>query len=476
MTASSGGRIPWGAAALAALTAVSWAFIAMVGVAALGLELLGADDVGALGPMTAAVVVLATGGSVTPSGDVEVFGLVGADAASAVDIAPLGVSVVGALLLGGVFLRSLRAAGAVIPLAELAVRAGAMAVLFVMFLVGLCWVGNDTVTIDGSGLGLDDAAPRDGGLLDRLPDELGDLVELGGGLLPSRIAELARAQAHVGYSVDTGPSLLGGAVWVLIVLGIALLVSRRGPLPRGWEALHRTVRPAASALCAVLLLAIGAGLATAVFAAIDDDHPALVLGAALLGAPNGVGLGVPLGLFVPWHGSATGALRSVLPDPLDDLLSTGGDRSITIGRLAELDGRVWLLVVACVLMMLAAGVLTGARTPLPPGRREPGYGFAGWCALRLGVATAVTLPLAVWLTGLSAGASLSVLGFDAFGAGIDLHGSIPLALLLGAAWGAAAGGAGALLVWVTGVAGTGASALARASEPATARVSTRHGG
>lgn len=39
------------------------------------------------------------------------------------------------------------------------------------------------------------------------------------------------------------------------------------------------------------------------------------------------------------------------------------NQPVTLGRLAELDGRVWLLGVAAALMMLLAGVLTAVRTP-----------------------------------------------------------------------------------------------------------------
>ncbi|MBI0384240.1 hypothetical protein JBE27_50290, partial [Streptomyces albiflaviniger] len=242
------------------------------------------------------------------------------------------------------------------------------------------------------------------------------------------LSDLVGAKASVGFTVTPGRSLLGGAVWVVAVLLLALLASRRTPLPPGGQALHRTVRPAVSALCGVLVLAVGAGLVAGVYAAIGDDHPGLVLGSALLGAPNGVWIGVPLGLFVPWYGRASGALRHVLPDPVDDLLAGPGGERLTVGRLAGLDGRVWLLVVASVLLMLAAGVLTAARTPVggsrpsPVGSSWPPAAFAGWCALRLGVVTALALPLLVGLTRVSAGASLSVLGFDAFGAGIELYG------------------------------------------------------
>ncbi|WP_344317283.1 streptophobe family protein [Streptomyces javensis] len=460
MGASSGVRVPWGPALLAAIASVSWAFLAMVGLAALGLHLIGADGAGALGPMAAAATVLAVGGSVTPSGDVGVFGLEGAQAHAAIDIAPLGVSLVGALLLGWLFVRSLRGAGAVIGRAELAARAGLVVLLFLLLLAGLTWVGNDTVTIDGAtlvrrGLGTEHAEHD---LLSRLPEQLGDIAEIGGGLLPDRLSDLVGAKASVGFTVTPGRSLLGGAVWVVAVLLLALLASRRTPLPPGGQALHRTVRPAVSALCGVLVLAVGAGLVAGVYAAIGDDHPGLVLGSALLGAPNGVWIGVPLGLFVPWYGRASGALRHVLPDPVDDLLAGPGGERLTVGRLAELDGRVWLLVVASVLLMLAAGVLTAARTPVagsrssPVGVPRPLAAFAGWCALRLGVVTALALPLLVGLTQVSAGASLSVLGFDAFGAGIELYGNAAVALALRAGWGAVAGAAGALAAWATGAA------------------------
>ncbi|MGV9645909.1 streptophobe family protein, partial [Streptomyces sp. NPDC003514] len=427
---------PWGDVLLSAVVSVSWALIGMAGTAALGLHLLGADATASLGPMSAAVVALGAGGSVTPSGDVSAFGLTGAQAATAVDIAPLGVGLVGALLLAGLFLRSLRAAGDVIAPSELLARVGTVAALFVAMLGGLAWAGHDVVTIDGGALGLDDV-PGAGGSVE-VPG-LGDI----GGLLPDRIGDLVGAKAAVGFTVDTAPTLLGGLAWCAGVLLIALLASRRTPLPRGWEAVHRVVRPAVSALVTVLLVAVAAGLAAAVYAAIGDDHPKRIAGAALLGAPNGVWLGVPLGLFVPFDGRATGPLARLLPDPLDDLLAGGGERSVTLGRLAELDGRVWLLGVAAALMMLLAGVLTAVRTPQEVG--DPGaVRFAGRCALRLGTATALALALLVRLTALSADASLSVLGFDAFGAGVELRGSLPMALLLGAAWGAGAGALGAL--------------------------------
>ncbi|MFF3851444.1 streptophobe family protein [Streptomyces sp. NPDC002328] len=482
--------MPWLDVLVCAIAAVSWALIGMAGTAALGLHLLGADTAGSLGPMTAAVVALGAGGSVTPSGDVSAFGLTGAEATTAIEITPLGVSLVGALLLSWFFLRSLRTAGVVIAPAELLARAGAVVALFTATMGGLAWAGHDVITIDGGSLGLDDlpggGGAGGGGVGGVEIPGLGELGDIGG-LLPDRLGDLVDARAAVGFGVDTAPTLLGGLGWSAGVLLIALLASRRTPLPRGWEAVHRVVRPAVSAVVTVLLVAVAAGFAAAAYAAVGDDHPRRIAGAALLGAPNGVWLGIDLGLLVPWHGHATGALTNALPAPLDDLLTPGTDRPVTLGRLAELDSRVWLLGVATAVLMLLAGVLTAVRMPGGAGGVGAGgwgaggwgaggpgsvgsgaggrgsgvVGFVGRCALGLGVATAVALPLLAWLTDVSVDASLSVLGFDAFGAGVDLHGHLGMALLLGAAWGTGAGAVGALLARATGAAGGRATALAR---------------
>ncbi|MFH8796182.1 streptophobe family protein [Streptomyces sp. NPDC017941] len=461
--------VPWGDVLLSAIAAVSWALIGMAGTAALGLHLLGADAAGSLGPMTAAAVALGVGGSIAPSGDVSAFGLEGAQADTAIEVTPLGVSLVGAVLLAFFFLRSLRGAGVVISPGELCARAGTVIILFLGMLGGLAWAGHDVITIDGEQLGIDKGIDKGvdkgldnlpDGIADRIPDGLKDIGGIGdvGGLLPDRLGDLAEAEAAVGFTVDTGATLLGGAVWVTVVLVIALLASRRTPLPPGLGAVHRLVRPAASALVTVVLTAVLAGIAAAAYAMIGDAHPKRIAGGALLGTPNGVFLGLPVGLLVPYDGEASGPLTRFLPDPVDDLLRGDTNRPLTLDRLAELDGRVWLLAVAAVLMMLFAGVLTAVRSP--SARDTGAAGFVARCALSLGLVTAVGLPLMTWLTEVSADASLSVLGFDAFGAGLELRGRLGAAVLLGAAWGLAAGAAGALLARATGAAGGRASPLA----------------
>ncbi|WP_338899041.1 streptophobe family protein [Streptomyces sp. TG1A-60] len=472
--AGRGRSVPWGDVLFSAIAAVSWALIGMAATAALGLHLLEADSAGELGPMTAAVVALGAGGSVTPSGDVSVFGLEGAQATTAIEITPLGVGLVGALVLSWFFLRSLRGAGVVLAPTELLARAGTVLALFVALMGGLAWAGDAVVTLDGSRLEIDELPGGDG--LDNVEiPGLGDLGDIGGGLLPDRLGGLADANAEVGFTVDTAPTLLGGLLWCAGVLLIALLASRRTPLPRGLAAVHRAVRPAVSAVVTVLLVAVLAGLAAAVYAAIGDPHPRRIAGAALLGTPNGVWLGVPIGLLVPWDGEVTGRLADLLPDPIDQLLRVDATEPVTLGRLAELDDRVWLLGVATALMMLLAGVLTAVRTPFArvlTGTAAGGttgadvrvggaLGFAGRCALRLGLATAVALPLLVRLSEVSVDASLALFGIDAFDAGIELRGRAATALVLGMLWGGGAGAAGALVACATGAAGGRASPLAR---------------
>ncbi|MFE2549476.1 streptophobe family protein [Streptomyces sp. NPDC059355] len=409
-------RIRWGDVVASGVAATGWALVTMAAVAALGLRLLGADAAGgSLGAMTAAVVVLAIGGTVTPSGDVSVLGITGPGAQSSLDVMPLGVGLAGALVLARIFLRSIRTGA---PRGELAARAAAVAVLLVAAAGGLARAGRDVVTLDGPRLPT--APPK------VVVPGIGDV----GGLFPDRIGDLIDTRARVGFSVESGPTLLGAGVWVLAVLAVALLASRRGP------AGFARLQPAVSALVTALLVAVAAALTAAVWAAAGDERPGRVLGAALLGAPNGAWTGVLLGLLVPFDGQATGTLGRLLPDPLDDLLGAPAREPVTVSGLAVYDGRIWLLVAGAGLLLLCAGVLAAVRTP--------GRGIAA-CAVRLSAVTGVALAALTVLTGVSADASLPVLGVDAVDAGVELRGDALYALLLGAAWGAAAGGAGALL-------------------------------
>ncbi|MER7760031.1 streptophobe family protein [Streptomyces sp. NPDC097619] len=458
--ARSGGAAAWWWSPLCAVAVVGWSLAVMAGVAAAGLWLLGARELGGAGgegaslpALTAALLVLAVGGTVTPSGEVSAFGLDGAAAETAVRVTPLGISLAGALVLGPLFLRAARAVGAGGgPGAgrRVAGLAAAVVGLFGAAAWGLARAAHEVVTLDGARWGGADGGTGSGGAGG--PGSLG-LGGLGlggagrladgaglGGLWRERVGDLVDAQARVGFSADAGAALRGALVWAAAVLLLARLTSRRGGARAGrWGVVSGWVRPGSSAVVAMLLVAVLAGLGAAGWAAARDEHPGRILGAALLGAPNGAWTAVPLGLLVPWEGRAEGSLAEVLPDPLGPLVTGSGDEraALNLPRLAEADGRVWLLLVALAVLLLYAGTLSAVRAP----DHGPLRG-----AVRLGGALAVALPVLTVLTAVSAGASLSVLGVDAFEAGLELRADPGWAAVAGAAWGAGAGAVGAVLV------------------------------
>lgn len=412
--------------AVLAAVAASWAFAAMAAVAALGAHLLGLDRYAAIGPMTAALVAMATGGTVDPSGDLSALGLGAAAAQGAIGLMPLGVSFVGALVFGGLFVRPLRRLPVLDPPVLLS-RLGGALVAFVVLLWVVAWSGNGTVAIDLASV----TGGSGGGLL----GGLGGLITgaLGGG------------NPTIGYRVELLPTLGLGLLWALAVLAVALSASRRVPLPHGWGVLRRAVRPVVSAVVTTLCLAVLAGAVSGLVVGLSGHGGAKTVGGVLLGTPNGVFLALPLGMGVPFTGKASGPLAQFLPAPLNQLLKGGSGQSITLARLAQLDGRVWLLPVAVAFTLLAAGVLTAVRTPRPA-RPQGALPEAATVALRLGVALAATVPVLMGLAAVSVDANLSVFGFSAVGAGVEISGNLAAGAGLGLAEGALFGFLGALLV------------------------------
>lgn len=432
---------------VSAAVAASWAFVAMAAVTALSVHLLGLDTYTKLDSATAAMVAMAVGGRISPTGNVSVFGMDAAQAQGAIGIIPLGVSLVGALVLGQLFVRPLRRLPVLQPGVLLARAAGAVgAFLILLGVVG--WAGDGAVAVNvgslakggtggtgGGGLGglLGDGGTGGGG------DPLGGLGGALGGLVGDNSA------STVGFKVDLVPTLGLGLLWVLVVLAIAVLASRRCPLPVGWEALARTVRPVLSALVTVLVGAVLVGALAGIVVGLTGNGGTKTVGGTLLAAPNGVFLAVLLGMAIPLSGKASGPLAGFLPSPVDKLLAGGNGKDITLSGLAGFDGRVWLLPVAVGLMLLAVGVFAAVRTPRPVLPRS-GVAEAGGAGLRLGVALAVATPVLLVLAQVSVGANLSVFGFDAVSAGLSISGNLLLGAVLGLVEGAVFGFLGALLV------------------------------
>ncbi|MFC1419695.1 streptophobe family protein [Streptacidiphilus cavernicola] len=441
---------------VSAAVAASWAFVAMGAVTALGIHLLGLDHYASIGPMTAAMVAMAVGGRISPSGDVSVFGMDAASANGAIGIIPLGVGLVGALVLGWLFVRPLYRLPVLEP-GQLAARVGGAALAFLILLGVLAWAGNGAVAVKvgsltggGGGSGGSGGGDPLGGLTGLLGDggsggsgsggdPLGGLTGTLGGVLGDN------TNPTVGFKVDLAPTLGLGLLWVLVVLALALAASRRCPLPLGWDGLRRGVRPAASAVVTVLVGAVLVGALAGIVVGLTGNGGAKTVGGVLLATPNGVFLAVLLGMAVPLNGKASGPLSGFLPSPVNTLLKGGGGQDITLSSLGRLDGRVWLLPVAVALMLLTVGVFAAVRTPRPVLPRSAVW-EAGAAGLRLGVAMAVVTPVLLVLASVSVNANLSVFGFDAVGAGLSISGNALLAVLLGLVEGAVFGFLGSLLV------------------------------
>lgn len=449
---SGGGGLRDGAVygMVSAAVAASWAFVAMGAVTALGIHLLGIDAFAKLGSLTAAMVAMAVGGQISPSGDVSVFGIDAAAANGAIGIMPLGVSLVGAVVLGWLFVRPLYRLPVLHP-AVLAARAAGAVAAFLLLLGILAWAGNGAVAVKVSSLtgGGKGGAGSGGG-----SDPLGGLGGLlgggsgsGGGDPLGGLGGLIGGNTNptVGFRVDLLPTLGLGLLWVLVVLAVAVLASRRCPLPPGWEGLRRTVRPVLSAVLTVLLGTVLVGALAGIAMGLSSNGGGKTIGGALLGTPNGVFLAVILGMAVPLTGKASGPLTGFLPSPVNTLLKGGSGQSITLSRLGQLDGRVWLLPVAVALMLLAVGVVAAVRTPRPV-LPQSSLREAGTAGLRLGAAMAVTTALLLLVAGVSVNANLSVFGFDAVGAGLSINGNVLVGLLLGLVEGAVFGFLGSLLV------------------------------
>lgn len=393
---------------LHALAAVSAAFAAMALTAALGLWAAGAAGLpdGAFPRVVAAVVVMAAGGDVEPTGSAG--GLARTDAE--LTAMPLSVSLVGALVLAAGFLRPLRHR-AVASAGELLARVARTAALWLAGLAALTVPARHTFT-------------------DLLPP--GSPADLFGDLLD--------ASPSLGFRADPGGTLPYGLLWVLGVLAAALLVSRRAPLPARLVRHREAVRPAASAMLLLLLAYVVLGLAAGLVVAATRGHAADTFAVLLLGLPNLAWLALGLGIGASWEGRVDGPFGLPVPHVLDRVLRGPEDTVLDVRSLAAHDDRAWWLVPVAAVLLLAAAFAAAVRSPACP---RP------WRhALHLGTAFALTLLAVAPLTRLDARFGLSLLGFfevDALSGQVGLHPRLWTAVGLALPWGAAAGLLGGLL-------------------------------
>lgn len=379
----------------------------MTAVASAGLAFAGAGDLpdGAFPRVAAAVVVMAAGGSVEVSGSAGL--LAGADAS--LSVLPLSVSLAGALTAGYCFLRPLHNRAVAGP-RELLGRAVPLTVLWLLALTGAALLARQTfglVTGD-SPIGV--------------------------------IGELLDSAPTVGFRADLPATLLFGLLWILGLLLVALLVSRRAPLPAGLVRFHAAVRPAASATVVLLLAYVVLGIGVGVVVAATQGHAARTLAVVLLGLPNLVWLALTLGFGGAWEGKVEGPFGLPMPQVLDQVLRGSDLSTVDVAALAERDSRAWWLVAVAAVLLLGTGVLAAVRSPahVRPWQH----------ALHLGVALALATLTVCLLARVQAQFGLSLLGIgeaDGLGGTVELAPVLWRTVGLALLWGAVAGFLGALL-------------------------------
>lgn len=409
----------------AAMGVVVCALLAMGVLGALGLWLAKANTLpgDSFGSVLAATVLMALGAPASVQGSAGFI----ASGSAGVAAMPLSLTLTGALVAGYVFLRPLRRRAdqdrqAAVQGRELLGRVLLTAALWAGAVALLAWAARHSFVVSTGN-----------SITDQITGALG-------------------ASPTVGFRVGIGSAIGYGLLWLAVVLLLAFAVSRAAPLSARLLRVHGAVRPPVSAMVVLLvgyvLVALVAGVVTAVVHGPARDTFAVIL----LALPNLAWLAFGLGLGATWHGHLNTTIGLPMPKVLSEVLRSAGtqDRTVSLGTLAQQDGRVWWLPVLAGLALLCCGIAMG---------RTGGRTTAWWHAVGLGLTTALTMLLVGLLTRVSAAYGLSLLGVGGTGGISGLLGNliggtgIPKALtgsvtlipdllrgvLLGALWGALAG-------------------------------------
>ncbi|MFE2421988.1 streptophobe family protein [Streptomyces hokutonensis] len=465
--------------ALEGAAAVLCAVVAMAALSALALALLDAGSFGSLGSLSMTLTAMAVGGSVSAGSDVSADsgsmgglasllgggGGMGPSMSGAADAVPLGVTLVGAVVLWIAFSRRLRrerqrrfTAG------ELAVRAagaGSAALVTFMIVAGLAG-GSASMPASAmtgmGGIGGDRSADGFSG-----GGGLGDLMGGGG----------TGTQPAMSYHVNAGSAGLGAVLWVAVVLGAGCLISRRVRLPVGGalNGLRAGWGPSLSAIVrTTLVLAAVPLVALTIVGTVVGGRAASAAGAVLLVAPNALAVFLTLGVGSSW----TAAVHPVQSDggsnPLAALMggmggADGGmgggrqpDRTEHLRSLSAGGWPLWLAALAVTCLILLACAYRAARAT-PPARTLPLLPYRGplsghlAMAERFGAVTAVGLGLSAWLAGASGNFGVGMFGSRMGGMEAELSGSVLRTVVFGLLVGGLAGFAGSLLSGVRGIRG-----------------------
>lgn len=480
---------PW-QNALEGAAAALCAVVAMAAVSALALALLDTGSFGSLWSLSMALTAMAVGGSVSAGSDVSADtgamgglaslfgggGGMGPSMSGAVDAVPLGVTLVGTLVLWIAFSRRLgQGQQRRFTAGELAVRsagAGSTALVTFMIVAGLAG-GSASMPASAmtgmGGAGGDRSAGGFGG-----GGGLGDLMggASSGGLGGLMDGGGTGAQPTLSYHVSAGSAGLGALLWVAVVLGAGCLISRRVRLTTGGAlaGLRAGWGPSLSAVVrTTLVLAAVPLVALTVVGTVAGGRAGSAAGAVLLVAPNALAVFLTLGVGSSW----TAAVHPVQSDggsnPLAALMGgmggAGGmgggqqpDRTEHLRSLSAGGWPLWLAALAVTCLILLACAYRAARAT-HPSRGRPLLPYRGplsghlAMAERFGVVTAVVLGLAAWLVGASGNFGVSMFGSQMGGMEAELSGSVLRTVVFGLLVGGLAGFAGSLLSAVRGFRG-----------------------
>ncbi len=454
--------------ALEGAAAALCAVVAMTAVAALALALLGAGAVGSPWSLTMAVTAMAVGGSASAgpgvsedagsagSGLAEMFGGGGMSPSisGAADAVPLGVTLVGALVLWLVFFRRLPRRLVAGELVARAAGAGAAALLVLTVVAAL---GQGTVTMPSSAmsrLGGDLGGDQDSG---QAAGGIGELLGDGDGLATT-------------YEVHVGSAAGGAVLWAAVTLAVGVLISRRVVLPLGGglDRLRDAWAPSLTTVVrTILVLAVVPLVLLVCVGTVVGGRAGTAAGAALLFAPNALAVFLTLGVGSPWTAGAH-PVESAGDNPMAALLGgMGGGTQPTAQldrteRLVSLSAGGWPLwsVALTVTGILLLGCAYAAARRGNPAHARPVHPYRGplarhlGLAERFGVVTAAVLVAASWLAGASGRFGISTFGSELAGTRAELSGSVLWTAAFGLLLGSLAGFAGSLAAASRGDRGT----------------------
>jgi len=439
-----------GPALLRGIAAGAAAVLTMAVICGIGLAATGAADLGALVPLIAAAVALASGGrvdfilAVNGRGASALGGLTGG-----LELMPLGATLAGALVLAVVVLRppTKQPRSLSVP----AVRAVGALAGYLSLLAVAASTGHGTLTRAAGGTPTPAPSTSGGGIFDNNGLPAGENPRLnpggtgtGGGARD--LGDLISDGRVLHYNTVAGATLLHGLLVVLLILALCWVAGRSAPAP-AW--VRSVLRPAVSATATVILAISAVGVVAGALVAPFRPNGWPALGALVLGWPNAFFIGWESGLNVPWTIDAAGVFGN---RQLAGVGAANGGQQWPRPLLdpSAMDGKAAaLLVTAAALIALACGVLTVVRfrKSAPPSlTAAPMLRQAAVPAIALGGVLAVVLPLGGLAANASGGIGLHILGFSVATVSLEVSGGLWQAALSGLLGGAAAGLLGAFLV------------------------------